>query len=214
MLKKLVSLWAALLFMVGVAAGVYLLLGTLGGPLMKPVTSVINDVRREDTRPVVGPYTTVRMVKEYGSCGDVELYSRGPAGEELIGLDEHRLRMRYPASDGWEVAFQDGELTVTRKVEGYCGLHREYRHLGLHRGKLAVYQGPLGNDETLLRVEENIDVQMLPADWRSSLEQAARYNDLPREEQLELQARLEFPDEFTMNMVLENFDEMDNATGA
>lgn len=213
MLKKFFGLWAAILFMVGVAAGVYLLLDSLGGPVMKPVSGVIDSVTGEESQPLVGPYTTVKKVREFLACGDVELYSRGRAEEELVGLDYNRLQMKYPADGGWKITFQNGEVTITRVIDGYCGLHKEYRHLGLHEGKLAVYQGPLGNNEVLLRVEGSIDVNMLPGDWRTRLEKSADFNNLDPDERLDLQETLEFSDEYALNMVLENFDEMDGERG-
>ena len=107
------------------------------------------------------------------------------------------------------MSYRNGEIIITRNIDGYCGLHREYRHLGIYEGKTAVFQGPLGNDETLLRLEKNIDISLLPADWRERLEKSAVFNSLGPDEKLNLQETIEFPDEYALNMVLENFDEMD-----
>lgn len=213
MFKKIFGFGAALVLMALVAVAVFALLETVGGPVMRPVTSVIESVTGDESIQVVKPYTTVRNVREYEACGDVELYSREPADEELVGLDHHRLQMKYPAHNGWDVSFRGEELTLTRKVAGYCGLHREYRHLGIYDGLIAVYQGPLGNDGTLLRLERNIRIDLLPADWRANLEKAAGFNELSFGEQAELRQTLEFTDDNALNLVLENFDEMDSENG-
>jgi len=210
MIKRVIGLCAAITCMMFMAAAVYLVLDSIGGPALKPAARVIENVTGAGKGDAtVGPYTTVKKINYYRSCGDFELYSRGPAEKELVGLDLERLKMKYPASDNWEVSFEDDEVTITRSIDGYCGLHKEYRHLGIHEGKAAVYQGPLGNDEVLLRVEKNIDLNLLPADWRERLEKSATYNSLTLEEKLDLQDTIEFPDEYALNIVLENFDEMD-----
>ncbi|MFA7468342.1 MAG: hypothetical protein WCY82_08765 [Desulfotomaculaceae bacterium] len=210
MMKKLIGLGMAILFMTAMAAAVYLVLDLIGDPAMKPASSVINNLTGDGVvETLVGPYTTVKKINYYRSCGDRELYSLGPAEKELVGLDLDRLKMKYPASGAWDVSYKNDEVTITRNIDGYCGLHREYRHLGIHDGKTAVYQGPLGNDEVLLRVEKNIDISLLPADWRERLEKSAVFNSLAPDEKFNLQETIEFPDEHALNMVLENFDEMD-----
>jgi len=211
MMKKLIGLGMAIMFMAAMAVAVYLVLDSLGGPAMKPAASVINKVTGDGVveKTLVGPYTTVKKHNYYRSCGDLELYSRGPAEKELVGLELDRLKIKYPASGAWDVSYKNDEVTITRNIDGYCGLHREYRHLGIHEGQTAVYQGPLGNDEVLLRVEKNIDISLLPADWRERLEKSAVFNSLEPDEKLNLQETIEFPDEYALNMVLENFDEMD-----
>lgn len=210
MIRRLIGIGTAVIFMFLVAVSVYYLLDYVGGPVMKPVSGVVTGTDNKVDGERVGTYTIVKKVKKYSYCGDSELYSRGQAEKELVGLDLNRLRMMYPVADGWDVTFDQGEVTITKTIEGLCGLHREYRHLGIHEGRLAVYQGPLGIDEVLLRVEKGIALNQLPDDWRSRLEKAARFDMLDAEEKLELQETIEFQDEYALNMVLENFDEMDD----
>ncbi len=209
MLKKIISIVSVLFLMVFVAFAVYTLLGSLGGPVMKPAFVIPPQNTVEKAPQVIQPYMIVQKMRKYNICGDVELYYRGPADQELVGMDYNRLKMQFPKANGWEVSFKDDEIHLTREIAGFCGLHKEYRHLGIHDGQVAVYQGPLGYDGTLLRLERNISIDMLPEDWRDKLEKAARFNDLSWDEQKELRETIEFPDEFTLNMVLENFDEMD-----
>jgi len=209
MIKRMIGFIVALMFMGVIVAAVYLALDSVGAPDLKPVVQAVENVAgvgRE--KAVVGPYTVVQKSNYYRFCGDAELYSRGPADKELIGLDLERLKMKYPASENWEVAFQGQVLNITRNIDGYCGLHQAYRHLGIYEGKVAVYQGPLGNDEVLLRLEENIALNLLPADWRERLEKSSAYNSLTPDEKSDLQATIEFPNEEALNVALENFDEM------
>lgn len=210
MIKRLTGLGMAVMYMMIMAAAVYLALDYFGGPALKPAAQVIDSVTgAAGGDATVGPYTTVKKINHYRSCGDLELYSSGPAEKDLVGLNLERLKMKYPALDGWDVAFKNDEVIITRSIDGYCGLHKEYRHLGIYEGKAAVYQGPLGNDEVLLRVEKNIDLNLLPAEWRERLQKSGTYSSLTPEEKLDLQETIEFSDDYALNIVLENFDEMD-----
>ena len=80
MMKKLISFGIAIMFMVVMAVAVYVVLDSIGSPVMKPAASVINKVTNDgEAETLVGPYTTVKKINHYRSCGDLELYSRGPA---------------------------------------------------------------------------------------------------------------------------------------
>ncbi|SFG51408.1 hypothetical protein SAMN05660649_01895 [Desulfotomaculum arcticum] len=207
MLKIAKNLIGAILFVVAVAVGVYLIVDSVTYPQMKPVSTVLQTFTGEHGSPVVRSNTLLLKYNEY-SCGDVELLYRGNAPQELIGLDYNRLKIKYPESQGWKVTFRDNELDITRKVNGFCGMHKEYRHLGLYEGKLAVFQGPLGYDDIVLSVV-NVDLDLLPGDIRDKIFRADRYNELPTAEQEELQKTIEFPSEMAIYSVLENFDELE-----
>jgi hypothetical protein len=206
MIKKMLGVFSAILLVIIVAAIVYVSMVSLSDPALKPVSTVIESVTGRRVTSVVKPYTTIKKANEY-TCGDVEVYYRGPAPSELIGLDHSRLLMKFPEQAGWKIEDQGDEIVITRKVDGLCGMHKEYRHLGLYNGRLAVYQGPLGYDGILLRVEESIKVEALPEPLLGQLRKAADFNRLNQSEQLELKNAIEFPEETTMNNVLENLDE-------
>jgi len=201
MFKKLFGMLAAAAAVFLIALGVYFTLNSVSNPVMKPIFT------GDRVEPLVKSTTTVRMENKYTTCGDVEVYYRGPAERDLIGLDENRLQMRYPRQEGWSVAVQSGEVVITREIEGLCGMHREYRHLGIHKGQLAVFQGPLGYDEILLRTETGINVNLLPEAWLDKLNKVSSFANLTADEKLDLQNTLEFTDEQALNATLENFDE-------
>lgn len=201
MLKKIVGIIMAAMMVFFVAIAVYFTLNTVTNPAMKPVLSA------DKVEPLVKPTTSLRQENEYTACGDVEVYYRGPATEDLIGLDENRLQMKYPRQDGWSITVHNDEVVITRQVDGLCGMHNEYRHLGIHEGYLAVYQGPLGYDDLLLRLETSIDVNLLPEPFLEKLHKANAFEVLSPDKKLDLQNALEFTDEQSLNALLENFDE-------
>ncbi len=184
-----------------IATAVYVTLTSVSNPAMKPVLS------GERVEPLIHSTTTIRQENKYTACGDVEVYYRGPAKRDLIGLDENRLRLKYPRQEGWTVAVEGDDVVITRQIDGLCGMHREYRHLGFYEGQLAVYQGPLGHDEVLLRIETGININRLPESFLDKLNKADTFANLNADEQLDLHNAIEFTDEQALNALLENFDE-------
>lgn len=201
MFKKVNTMLAAAVAVFLIATAVYVTLTSFSNPVMKPVLT------GERIEPLIQSTTTIRQENKYTVCGDVEVYYRGPAKRDLIGLDENRLRLKYPRQEGWAVAVEGDEVVITRQLDGLCGMHREYRHLGIHEGQLAVYQGPLGHDEVLLRVESGININRLPELFIDKLNKADAFVDLCDDEQRELRKAIEFTDEQALNALLENLDE-------
>jgi len=206
MLKIAKNLLGAIILVAAVAFGVYLVMDSITYPQLKPVSNVLQTFTGQQASPVVRSNTLLLKYNEY-SCGDVELLYRGNAPRELTGLDYNRLKLKYPESQGWKLTFRDNELDITRKVDGFCGMHKEYRHLGMYEGKLAVFQGPLGYNNVVLSVV-NIDLNLLPDDIKDKISRADRFNELPAAEQSELQKAIEFPNETEIYSVLENLDEL------
>lgn len=210
MVKKIISIFAAF-FLVGlVAVTVYIALNSVSDAVRKPVATVIETVTGSRVDPLIRSYTTVKKINEYTFCGDEEVYYRGTAPYDLIGLDYNRLQMKFPRQNGWRISIQGDEVVIARRIDGFCGMHQEYRHLGIYDGQLAVYQGPLGYDKVLLRVERNIAFDNLPEQFQRMLRKAADFSSLSDGEKVKLQEKLEFPDEQTLNVLLENFDELND----
>ncbi|MCL4441004.1 MAG: hypothetical protein M1609_10600 [Firmicutes bacterium] len=186
-----------------VAAAVFMGTGFLAGKLGKPVLPVFGQGRAE----AVAPGAVLREENSY-LCGDVELIFQGPAPGDMMGKNAGQIRQRYPEKEGWSLGVEGGKLVILRKsVDGFCGEHSRYRHLGVHRDRLAVYQGPLGFDQRLLRVEENKRLDQLPQPLQEKLIRAGEYKSLSPEERDSLRSDLEFADENFLNSVLENLDE-------
>lgn len=210
MLKKVRWLITAAAVTVFVALGVFLGAGTVAGPLAKPILPVFG----QNASRVVSPGAILKEENCY-LCGDVELVYQAPAPADMLGRDIKSLRGKYPEKDGWSVEMTSEKLVVLRKnIDGFCGQHSLYRHLGIHRERLAVYQGPLGFSQRLLRVEEKKKVENLPPSLREKLLKAQDFNRLPAEEKSGLRSELEFVDETALNSALENLDEIPEKASA
>ncbi|MCL6638891.1 MAG: hypothetical protein K6T80_04310 [Firmicutes bacterium] len=141
-------------------------------------------------------------------CGDLEELYRGPVPRELEGLSRDELVLRYPPADGWRISAGGPRvLQVTRMVDDFCPVHAGYRHLGICHGMLAIYQGPLGCNEKLLRVETGLPLERLSADMQLNLRQAMEFGALAGEARQRLRGELEFSGEDALNAALENLDE-------
>lgn len=188
---------------VAVAVAVFLGAVFIAGPAVWPLLPVFGDVGGR----VVAPGAVLKKENSY-LCGDVELSFQGQAPAGIVGRSLKDLRGKYPESEGWSVDLKNEKLLVLRKtVDDFCGLHGQYRHLGVQNGRLAVYQGPLGFDRKLLRVEESKKIELLPRSLAEELEKARNFDGLPPEEKSALRRELEFIDETALNSALENLDE-------
>lgn len=204
MIKRIWFFITGIIVTVAVALAVFLASGLMAGPLVKPVLSVLG----HDGPKALAPGAVLKEENHY-LCGDVELVYQGQAPADMLGRDLRALSDRYPENAGWTVEMDNEKLVVLRKkVDGFCGEHSLYRHLGIYRDRLAVYQGPLGFNQRLLRVESNKKAEELPPDLRKKLQKAAGYHSLPADEKSALRAELEFIDENALNSSLENLDEI------
>lgn len=204
MIRKLSWFVTAAALTAAVALAVFLGAGMLAGPVAGTVFPVFG----QDAAGVAVPGAILREENSY-LCGDVELVYQAPAPADLLGKDIRELRRKYPEKDRWSVEIKNEKLVVLRKnIDGFCGEHSLYRHLGIHRERLAVYQGPLGFNQRLLRVEERKKVDDLPPGLRDKLYKARDFDRLPAGDKTSLRSELEFIDENALNSALENLDEM------
>lgn len=205
MLKRITWLGISFVVVIMVAGIFYLALNFFVAPLLKPGLAVFNLGLAETDR--VSATTTIRQENSY-LCNDVELIYQGPVSGELTGLTREDLNKKYPSGEGWTVDFRgDGLVVINHTLDDFCSRHKNYRHLGLYRNVLAVYQGPLGYDDKLLGLEERKRLEQLPSDLREKLEMAANYGNLNEIQRDALRSELEFPDETSLNNALENLDE-------
>lgn len=205
MLRRITWLGISFIVIIMVAGIFYLALNLFVAPFLKPGLPVFNlglaDVNK------INATSTIRQENSY-LCKDVELVYQGPPSGEIIGLTREGINKKFPAENGWAVEFRgDGLVEFKHVLDDFCSRHKSYRHLGLYRNVLAVYQGPLGCDDKLLRLEERKRIEKLPPDLRESLETAVNYRDLNEDQRDELRNRLEFIDEIALNNALENLDE-------
>lgn len=188
-----------------VATAVFLALSVLAGPAAKPVFTGFPPVARAVGQEVSAG-TVVREEYEY-LCGDVHIVYLGRAPQELIGLDRSRLEQKYPAQEGWVIETAQDVLVLRKQCREFCPEHKSYRHLGISEGYVAIFEGPLGNNQKLLRVEKRIPLASLSRDYQIKLEQAMNFDRQLPEIQTRLRAELEFAGESALNAGLENLDE-------
>lgn len=191
-----------------VFAGAGLVAWPSAGPLARPAFSILG----QEAAFRVAPGAALKEENCY-MCGDAELVFQGQAPPDMLGRDLRYLRGKYPEKDGWSVDLESEKLVVIRKnVDGFCGRHSLYRHLGTHRDMLAVFQGPLGFDQRLIRVEAR-KVESLPPSLREKLQKARDFNRLTAADRASLRPDLEFADENLLNSALENLDEIPETAG-
>ena len=139
-------------------------------------------------------------------CGDVQEVARRTAGSLNIKT-EQELNNQY-AAKGYSVVRLKNDFLAQTKVNDFCNYHNSFRHLGIQNNKLAIFQGPLGYNQKLISVEENIDTNTLQPTLQVKLQQAMDFFQMNPETQAKLRYELEFSNEDGLNAALENLDEL------
>jgi len=201
---RLITVFIILLFVCTAAAGFLYSSGLLNPPERKP--AAVFRPPGDYFNPRVSAETMVIKYREY-ICGDLEKVSEEMAPGELQCLDKKALAGRFPAAEGWTVNFNGpGVLTITGKSDEFCTVHRSYRHLGVYHGLVAIYEGPLGFNDQVLRVE-SIPLESLDAEFKIKLEQAMDFDKMALPSAERLREELEFSSDEALNAALENLDE-------
>ncbi|OAT85733.1 hypothetical protein [Desulfotomaculum copahuensis] len=209
MIKKIYLALGGLALALTVAAAVYLVLGVLAPPAVKPGLAI----NKPDVTNVFPVHAgeAVQEEREY-LCGDVQVVFLGRAPADMVGLDREALERRYPSAQGWSIAAQGSLLVLKQHINDFCPEHQDYRHLGISQGMLAVYQGPLGCNQKLLRVENKLPLSGLSPDLQVKLEQAMDFDRQDVQTQGALRAELEFVGDQALNAMLDNLDEASSMT--
>ncbi|AVX21518.1 hypothetical protein SAMN02745885_02443 [Carboxydocella sporoproducens DSM 16521] len=200
MRKYVVTLWLVGMLSLGLGTGSVLYYGYRAlVPATKPTPAPILEPKK------VTDQTQIRQEKIF-LCGEKEQTVTGP-WPAIKGLTEDRIKKQFSAQEGWEVEFPASTLLILRKrVDDFCPVHREYRHLGVEQGFLAIYHGPLGGGGLLLQ-REAIPVEQLPAELRSRLYKVKQWQQLTEAEKEDLRRVLEFKNDGALNSFLDNLDE-------
>lgn len=149
---------------------------------------------------------TILTKKSIYACKDVEVTAIEPASDDLHGLARKELVEKFSPA-GWGVTFHDpNSLLLTRQSDQLCSVHKNYRHLGIYQDRLAVYEGPLGYNERIIRVE-SIATADLPSELQIKLMQAMDFQKQAGSAIETLRGELEFATEEVLNAALENMDE-------
>jgi len=171
---------------------------------LKKIFAGTNAVKGVVYRPEINRLTKIYQETTY-LCGNKEKIKIPP--DALKGLDYEGLRKRYPAEEGWFIDDSVPNILFLNKRENdYCPQHRDYRHLGIKGGYLAVFQGPLGNDAVLIQ-KEDVAVTDLPQELRRRLLQAKDFSRLAQKDRQELINTLEFKNDESLNAFLDSLDE-------
>ncbi len=199
--RKAIYLGIVVIFLVCFASayGLY----SKNGPIYKPGTTAAGNAK--EIRPAIGKDTLIYEEIRY-ACGD-RATTKIPTTSDLIGMEFAALVREYPPEEGWSIDdTRENTLILARVEDRVCLYHRDYRHLGISDGYLAVYEGPLGcNHKVLLR--ENVQVENLPPELQNELAMATDYENQTQDTQGLLKSLYEFENEEKLNMALENFDE-------
>ncbi|GAB6181116.1 hypothetical protein JCM14036_24350 [Desulfotomaculum defluvii] len=159
----------------------------------------------QPNQQAIGPETTIREENIF-ICGDIEEVARKKAHTLQI-TDEKDLKNHY-AAQGYSINQSGKQIIAQRKVDDFCSYHRKYRHLGIQDDKVAIFQGPIGYNQKLLRIEERLPVATLTADLQVKLQQSMDFFQMTPETQAVLRYEFEFHDEDALNAILENLDEL------
>ena len=199
--SKVMYVGIAIIFLMCFASayGIY----SKNGTMYRPGTTASGNAK--EVRPAIGKDTLIFEEIRY-TCGDTAT-TRIPTTSDLIGMDFAALVSEYPSEEGWSIDdTKENTLILARIEDRVCLYHRDYRHLGISDGFLAVYEGPLGcNHKILLR--ENIEVENLPPELQNELVMATDYENQTQDTQGLLKSLYEFETEEKLNSALENFDE-------
>lgn len=156
-------------------------------------------------KPTVKADTRITKEIRY-ACGD-RVTTTMPTISDYVGLDYQGVAKKFPVQEGW--AIDDtvpNVLTIYREDPTICPYHRDFRHLGIADGYLAVYEGPLGYNYKVLQ-REDISVSALPPEMQQMLQAAMEYRGQPMDTQGQLKQAMEFETEEKIGNALENFDE-------
>ncbi len=174
-----------------------------GWPMYKLRTAAQDGVKT--VKPVIRADTVIRKEIRY-LCGD-RVSTKIPTTSDLIGLEFAGLVRKYPPAEGWNIDdTEKNTLILARVEEQVCPYHRDFRHLGLSDGFLAVYEGPLGYSLKVLQ-REDITADSLPPEMQTDLSMAMDYDNQSPDIQGKLKSMYEFESEAQLNSALENFDE-------
>ncbi|RJX19779.1 MAG: hypothetical protein C4570_04735 [Ammonifex sp.] len=159
-------------------------------------------------KETVRPSTVVTMERVF-ICGDRCILSEGPAPKALLKFDARAITSHFPENAGWNVDLSlPTAVRLTSRANDFCPRHKSYRHLGVSRGYVAVFQGPLGFNQKLLRREQRLPEGSLTPGLRERLSLGMNFAAQRPETQAQLRRELEFADEPQLNAALENLDEL------
>ncbi len=127
--------------------------------------------------------------QQFSKCGHIIIAPFDDQGA-LIGKSVDELRKQYTVKNGYQLSYQHNTLSIKHKIDDWCTVDKEKCRLKEYKGRIAVYQGPNGEHDVLMRVTD-IKVDSLPEKIRHAIENG----------------EYEFENMEHLNDALENLDE-------
>ena len=110
--------------------------------------------------------------------------------EDIVGTSLDEIRTKYTAANGFNITFKDGSLLIHQTIEDWSPEDKAKCRLKVYREMVAIYRGPDGQNDSLLRVTA-IRFSTLPANIQDAIQQG----------------KYEFANDAGVNDALENLDE-------
>lgn len=110
--------------------------------------------------------TKIEFYKLYNGCG--HLIKQREYETLLNELDKMELHTRYPAEAGWDINYKGNTVKLVQRVEGFCPIDKEIRHLGVKEGFLTIFIGPAYLDGPIKKIT-NIRIDSLPVELQQKI---------------------------------------------
>lgn len=149
----------------------------------KPAVNIVSLERR------IEKDTAIVWEKEYIRSSKMQVTDFTDR-EQLIGKTLTEIRQQYGAANGFRIFWQNQALIIHQRIDDWSPEDKAKLRLKIYQDRVAVYQGPDGENDTLLRVT-GIKYASLPAQVQQALKDG----------------KYEFANEQSLNDALENMDE-------
>lgn len=133
--------------------------------------------------------TKVVCEKEYQRCKHV-IISEFEQKDELWGKNLAEIKRIFTEANGFRISMQGDTLLIRQIIDDWCPEDKGKCRLKEYQGRVAVYQGPDAENDSLLRVT-SISMSSLPQEVQESIRNG----------------KFEFKNEQFLNDALENLDE-------
>lgn len=184
-------------------SGSYIMYDYLFKPELKPKTIAILSNKVNSKKTIINSDTIINKEESY-KCGN--RIKENISNKPWLGKDTSILKKTYPPTEGWDIQGVGQRIIISKYHNKICPFHQK-RHFGLYQNKLAIYEGPLGNNEKVIEVESNVDIANLPVEYLENLKEAMKITDINANISKDLRDELEFANESELEEALQNLDE-------
>lgn len=177
------------ILVVGVSFVVGLWLGNYSRDYNIWSTQQTSGIDSTDQKKVTAEISVVREIS-YARCHHI-VREGFENPRQLLGMGLDEVRAKFSFKNGYLVWFEgDNSLVIHQRVEDWCPEDGKKFHLGLFKDHVAVFKGPGGTNDEVVRVT-GIKIEGLPEEVVKELENG----------------KMEYEGEENVNFVLESLDE-------